>query len=215
MISGRWLRIAPEQSSMPLQTMSYWQALIVSGSCVSSASSPPCGIENGLWLKSIFLAVLVALEHREVDDPAELEARPRRSAPAPGRPWCAPGRRTSGGLRRLVGDEEHRVAVAQRRSAPSACQPLAASRNLAIGPLPAAALERRCSRGPAGPRPAPRRSACRRSCAAGPPPWAPASPAPRRPTRRCRAKTLKPEPAKTSPTSAMRSGLRRSGLSVP
>ena len=26
---------------------------MVSGSCVFSASSPPCGIENGLWLKSI------------------------------------------------------------------------------------------------------------------------------------------------------------------
>ena len=49
--------MAPEQSSMPLQTMSYCQALMVSGSWVSSASSPPCGIENGLWLKSIFLAV--------------------------------------------------------------------------------------------------------------------------------------------------------------
>src|SRR6266403_185565 len=57
MISGRWLRMAPEQSSMPLQTMSYCQALMVSGSCVSSASNPPCGIENGLWLKSIFFAV--------------------------------------------------------------------------------------------------------------------------------------------------------------
>src|SRR6516225_3024098 len=35
--------------------MSYWNALIVSGSCVVSASSPPCGIENGLCEKSIFL----------------------------------------------------------------------------------------------------------------------------------------------------------------
>ena len=39
---------------MPLQTMSYCQALMVSGSWVSSASSPPCGIENGLWLNSIW-----------------------------------------------------------------------------------------------------------------------------------------------------------------
>src|SRR2546426_7266010 len=53
MISGRWLRIAPLESSTPLQTMSYWYALIVSGSAPSSASSPPCGIENGLWLNSI------------------------------------------------------------------------------------------------------------------------------------------------------------------
>src|SRR6476659_5122421 len=56
MMSGRWFRIAPEDSSTPLQTMSYCQALISSGSIVSSASSSPCGIENGLWLKSTFLA---------------------------------------------------------------------------------------------------------------------------------------------------------------
>jgi len=29
--------------------------LIVSGSWLRSASIPPCGIENGLWLNSIFL----------------------------------------------------------------------------------------------------------------------------------------------------------------
>src|SRR5512145_426334 len=45
--------MAPDDNSTPLQTMSYWNALIVSGSRVSSASSPPCGIENGLWLNSI------------------------------------------------------------------------------------------------------------------------------------------------------------------
>src|SRR5437660_1057209 len=33
--------------------MSYWKARISSGSLVSSASNPPCGIENGLWLNSI------------------------------------------------------------------------------------------------------------------------------------------------------------------
>ena len=47
---------------------------MASGSCVSSASSSPCGIENGLWLKSTPLQLLVIFEHREVDDPAELEA---------------------------------------------------------------------------------------------------------------------------------------------
>ena len=56
MMSGRWLRIAPDDSSMPLQTMSYWNALMVSGSWLSSASSPPCGIEKGLWEKSIFFS---------------------------------------------------------------------------------------------------------------------------------------------------------------
>src|SRR6267154_2579936 len=54
MMSGRWSRIAPEESSTPLQTMSYWCAVISSGSCCSSAASPPRGIENGLWLKSIW-----------------------------------------------------------------------------------------------------------------------------------------------------------------
>ena len=34
--------------------MSYWYPTTSSGSCVSSASSPPCGIENGLCEKSIF-----------------------------------------------------------------------------------------------------------------------------------------------------------------
>ena len=49
-----WLRIAPDESSMPLQTTSYWYASIVSGSLVSRASRPPCGIENGLCEKMIF-----------------------------------------------------------------------------------------------------------------------------------------------------------------
>src|SRR3546814_7645536 len=53
MMSGRWFRIAPDDSSTPLQTMSYCHARISRGSLVSSASSSPCGIEKGLWLKSI------------------------------------------------------------------------------------------------------------------------------------------------------------------
>src|SRR5580704_3493238 len=40
--------IAPLESSTPLHTMSYWNALIDNGSLPFSASSPPCGIENGL-----------------------------------------------------------------------------------------------------------------------------------------------------------------------
>ncbi len=36
--------------------MSYCQARISSGSCVSSASISPCGIEKRLWLKSTFFA---------------------------------------------------------------------------------------------------------------------------------------------------------------
>ena len=73
MISGSWFRMAPEDSSTPLQTMSYCQARMSSGSCVSSASRPPCGMENGLCENSILPGLLVLLEHREVDDPAEPE----------------------------------------------------------------------------------------------------------------------------------------------
>ena len=51
----------------------YWNALMVSGSCAFSASSPPCGMLNGLWLKSTLSGFLVQLEHREVGDPAEAE----------------------------------------------------------------------------------------------------------------------------------------------
>ncbi len=53
MISGSWFRMAPEDSSTPLQTMSYCQPRMSSGSWVSRASRPPCGIENGLCEKSI------------------------------------------------------------------------------------------------------------------------------------------------------------------
>ena len=35
---------------------------------------PPCGIENGLWAKSIAFVFLVPFVEREVDDPAQLEA---------------------------------------------------------------------------------------------------------------------------------------------
>ena len=57
-ISGLWFLIAPLESSIPLQTISYWYAVSSNNSSVvlacSKASIPPCGIENGLWLKSIF-----------------------------------------------------------------------------------------------------------------------------------------------------------------
>ena len=36
-----------------MHTKSYWYANISNGSLFSNDSSPPCGIENGLWLKSI------------------------------------------------------------------------------------------------------------------------------------------------------------------
>src|SRR5213595_1911327 len=45
MMSGRWFLIAPDVSSMPLHTMSYWKARISSGSFVASASMPQGGLE--------------------------------------------------------------------------------------------------------------------------------------------------------------------------
>src|ERR1700730_17173956 len=54
--------MAPDDNSMPLQTMSYWTAFnarIFSWSFGSSArdsSGVAFGIENGLWEKSIFLS---------------------------------------------------------------------------------------------------------------------------------------------------------------
>src|ERR1051325_8614941 len=61
--SGRWLRIAPDDNSTPLQTMSYWIALMASslsrsaaGSSLRNSSTSMFGIENGLWEKSIFFS---------------------------------------------------------------------------------------------------------------------------------------------------------------
>lgn len=53
MTSGSWLRMAPEDSSMPLQTMSYCHARMSSGSFSSRSFMPPCGMEKGLCEKSI------------------------------------------------------------------------------------------------------------------------------------------------------------------
>ena len=57
MISGSWFRTAPEESSTPLHTRSYWSAVMERGSisprsALSSTSRPPEGMENGLWQNS-------------------------------------------------------------------------------------------------------------------------------------------------------------------
>ena len=57
MISGSWFRTAPEESSTPLHTRSYWSAVMVSGSisprsAFSRTSRPPLGMEKGLWQNS-------------------------------------------------------------------------------------------------------------------------------------------------------------------
>src|SRR2546425_11309346 len=54
--------MAPEESSTPLQTMSYWIALIdkivsrSAGSSARNSSGAMFGIENGLWEKSILFS---------------------------------------------------------------------------------------------------------------------------------------------------------------
>ena len=57
MISGSWFRTAPEESSTPLHTRSYWSAVMVRGSisprsAFSRVSRPPLGMEKGLWQNS-------------------------------------------------------------------------------------------------------------------------------------------------------------------
>ena len=112
------------------------------------------------------LGRLVVLEHREVDDPAELEGVLGDQAQLLADLGARAARRTSRPPRACRRRRTPRRRP-RRRSAPCSL----ASRSLGrrtwrSGPSPRR-LRARCSRGPACPRPAPRRSACRRSCAAG------------------------------------------------
>ena len=59
-ISGEWFLTAPEESSIPLHTISYWYAKISKGDFVFKLSNPPCGIEKGLWQKSNFPLSLIS-----------------------------------------------------------------------------------------------------------------------------------------------------------
>ena len=139
MTSGRWLRIAPDDSSTPLQTMSYWNALMSSGSCVSSASRPPCGIENGLWEKSIFfsssfhsyIGKSTIQQNSNTSVLAESELRCRCG--------CARRPRVSRPASSLSAGEEHRVAGLDAGLGGDGGSAPRAGRNLAIGPLPASA----------------------------------------------------------------------------
>ena len=80
MISGRWLRIAPDDSSMPLQTMSYWIALmprivvLVVGVERQELVVRVVRHRERVVREVDLLLLLVPLVHREVDDPAEREA---------------------------------------------------------------------------------------------------------------------------------------------
>ena len=214
MISGLWLRIAPEQSSMPLQTMSYCHALMVERVLRLQRLEPALGHRERVVAEVDLLRLVVVLEHREVDDPAEARTRPRAITPSSWptlvRAWPANFHAASGW--------SATKNTASPSSAPVSALELGEALvgdELGDRALPRAALERRCSPGPACPRPAPTRSACRRSCAAGSAALGARMARTTPPLATMPAKTLKSEPAKTSPTSTIRSGLRRSGLSVP
>ena len=78
MMSGRWFRIAPERQ---LDAVADDVVLVGHDAraaprllAASSASSSPCGIEKGLWEKSIFFSSSFHSNIGKVDDPAELEA---------------------------------------------------------------------------------------------------------------------------------------------
>ena len=162
------------------------------------------------------LLLLVPLVHREVDDPAELEAvlvdQPELLADL-----GAGGAGELDKLLRLAGDEEDRVAAFSPSSWRSA---------FAVAPA------RGCWRSDRGRRPRPCRAPedvaeARLALALGPGVHAVAEGAraaarrrdrPHRglgPSSSMRANTLKPQPRKTSDTSCISIGLRRSGLSVP
>ena len=199
---------------MPLHTMSYWNALMVSGSCVFSASSPPCGMLNGLWLKSICPVSSFSSNIGKSVIQQKRNAPGSRSGRVPRRAGCAPCRRISPPSSCLPADEEHRIAglqAAGRDGSPRRA-PLPGCARSAPSARP---RRRRCSPARRRPRPSPTRSACRRSCAAATPRPAPGSRAPRRRTPRCARTAQSPSRRSARVTSLIRSGLRRSGLSVP
>ena len=173
---------------------------MVSGSCVFSASSPPCGIENGLWLKSILLR-----SPRCSSNIGKSVIQQKRKAPVSIRPSssaelaCAPRRRTS--ARRLALPATKNTA--SPASSPQACADRLGARPapgcLAIGPFGAVRRRRRCSRGRRRPRSRAQSfslSKKLRGCVGGARRRDRAHDAARR--RRCVANRPKPEPRKSS-----------------
>ena len=204
----------PDDSSMPLHTMSYWNALMVSGSWVFSASSPPCGMLNGLWLKSI---CLVSSFSSYI---GKSVIQQNRNAPFSISPRSLPSRvRTSAGeFRRLValaGGEEHRIAGLQRRTPRGLPRRASGSRLRAIGPFGAVRVVNDIAEpaGALGARPIVQLVEEAARLAAPRP--APGSRARCRPTPRSARTARSPSRQNAAVTSAIRSGLRRSGLSVP
>ena len=123
---------------MPLQTMSYWNALIVERVLALQRLEAALRHREGIVREVDLLLVLVPFVHREIDDPAEFEhvglADAEFIADADAR-----RAREFGGLRLLVAGEEDGVAGLEAGLGDDRLLRLGAGRNLAIGPLPASA----------------------------------------------------------------------------
>ena len=214
MMSGRWLRIAPDDSSTPLQTMSYCQARMSSGS---------------MRLQRFHLA----LRHREgVVAEVDLLRRPRHIRTSGSRRSSRSGTRPSrsGRAARRRGCAPRRRAWRPRASLPAAKKmPSSGPRPICVGELvhafgavvlgdraaPFAALAGGVAEARQSPRRAPSRSSRRRICGSCRRCPAPATARTTMPLSTIPANRPKPEPTKCSPTSWTISGLRRSGLSLP
>ena len=96
---------------MPLQTMSYWKALIVSGSCGLERLEAALRHRERIVREVDLLLVLVPFVHRKIDDPAELERVCLAQFEVVADP-DARGAGELGGLGLLVAGEEDRVARA-------------------------------------------------------------------------------------------------------
>ena len=212
--------MAPDDSSTPLQTMSYWIALM------ERILSWSAGVEREEFLDAQvrhrervmrevdFLLLLVPFVHREIDDPAELEAVLGDQAEF----LADLGARGAGEfdeILRLAGDEEAGVADAELELIGDL---LGALRPDVLGERAGAAL---LAFAPEDVAEAGLALALRPGIHAVAEGAVAALRRRNRPHRafgslaRMLAKILKPEPRKASLTSCITIGLRRSGLSVP
>ena len=217
-VPADWLRIEPEAISKPLQTMSYWIRL--DGQRILAVQRLHAALRHRERVvgEVDLLFVLVPFVEREVDDPAQLEAvavdEVQILAGAGARRAGERVRTSSGSpaTKKTASPSDEAELLADRLGALLADVLGDADRRLRACRLPCA---RRCSRGPAGPRPAPRSSCGRRRRAMPPVLAGMAQTSTFGFEAIMLANTLKPEPRKCSVTSCISIGLRRSGLSVP
>ena len=123
-----------------------------SGSCVSSASSPPCGIENGLWREGDLLRSPRPTRTSGSRRSSRSGRRPRSIRPSSSPTWSRTGPASFGRRVRLVADEEHGVAGADARQRLEPRQRARRRGTWRSGPSAVAVVERRPSPGPARPR---------------------------------------------------------------